>query len=60
MRGGNFIRKPYDNEYLLSRISYLLMNLTLRKNQKMQMGMEIFLGGQKHFITAERQQILDC
>ncbi|SFH35651.1 diguanylate cyclase (GGDEF) domain-containing protein [Nitrosospira sp. Nsp14] len=55
----NFIRKPYDNEYLLSRISYLLMNLTLRKNQKMQMGMEIFLGGQKHFITAERQQILD-
>ena len=48
----NFIRKPYDNEYLLSRISYLLMNLTLRKNQKMQMGMEIFLGGQKHFITA--------
>ena len=55
----NFIRKPYDNQYLLSRISYLLMNLTLRKNQKMQMGMEIFLGGQKHFITAERQQILD-
>jgi diguanylate cyclase (GGDEF)-like protein len=55
----NFIRKPYDKEYLLSRISYLLMNLTLRKNQKMQMGMEIFLGGQKHFITAERQQILD-
>jgi diguanylate cyclase (GGDEF)-like protein len=55
----NFIRKPYDNEYLLSRISYLLMNLTLRKNQKMQMGMEIYLGGQKHFINAERQQILD-
>ena len=55
----NFIRKPYDNQYLISRISYLLMNLTLRKNQKMQMGMEIFLGGQKHFITAERQQILD-
>ncbi|SFN98530.1 EAL domain-containing protein [Nitrosospira briensis] len=55
----NFIRKPYDNQYLLSRIGYLLMNLALRKNQKMQMGMEIYLGGQKHFITAERQQILD-
>lgn len=55
----NFIRKPYDNDYLLSRIRYLLMNLALRKNQKMQMGMEIYIGGQKHFITAERQQILD-
>lgn len=55
----NFIRKPYDNQYLLSRIGYLLMNLALRENQKMQMGMEIYLGGKKHFITAERQQILD-
>jgi diguanylate cyclase (GGDEF)-like protein/PAS domain S-box-containing protein len=55
----NFIRKPYEEEYLLSRIEYLLMNLELRKNQKMQVGVEISLGDQKHFITAERQQILD-
>jgi diguanylate cyclase (GGDEF)-like protein/PAS domain S-box-containing protein len=55
----NFLRKPYDERYLLSRIDYLLMNLDLRKNQKMQMGMEIDLGGQKHFISSERQQILD-
>ena len=55
----NFIRKPYEERYLLSRIEYLLMNLDLRKNQKMQMGVEIELGGHKHFITAERQQILD-
>jgi diguanylate cyclase (GGDEF)-like protein/PAS domain S-box-containing protein len=55
----NFIRKPYEGDYLLSRIDYLLMNLDLRKNQKMRMGIEISLGGQRHFITAERQQILD-
>ncbi|MDP2759215.1 MAG: response regulator [Sideroxyarcus sp.] len=55
----NFIRKPYDEHYLLSRINYLLMNLELRKNQKMQVGVEIDLGGQKYFITSERQQILD-
>ncbi|HUX25213.1 MAG TPA: GAF domain-containing protein, partial [Burkholderiales bacterium] len=55
----NFLRKPYDERYLLSRIDYLLMNLEMRKNQKMQMGMEIKLGGQKHFISSERQQILD-
>jgi len=55
----NFLRKPYDERYLLSCIDYLLMNLDLRKNQKLQMGMEINLGGQKHFISSERQQILD-
>ncbi|MBI2748067.1 MAG: response regulator [Burkholderiales bacterium] len=55
----NFIRKPYEERYLLSRIEYLLMNLELRKNQKMRMGIEISLGGQRHFITSERQQILD-
>src|SRR5450830_806191 len=55
----NFIRKPYDERYLLSRIDYLLMNVELRKNQNMQMGVEINLGGQRHFISSERQQILD-
>jgi len=55
----NFIRKPYDEKYLLSRIDYLLMNIELRKNQRMQMALEIDIGGKKHFISAERQQILD-
>ena len=55
----NFIRKPYEDRYLLARVDYLLMNHALRQNQKMQMGVEIYLGGQKHFITAERQQIVD-
>ena len=55
----NFIRKPYDERYLLSRIEYLLMNLEVRKNQRMQTGVEITLGQRKYFITAERQQMLD-
>ena len=55
----NFIRKPYEDRYLLARVDYLLMNNELRKNQKMHMGVEIYLGGQRHFITAERQQIVD-
>ncbi|MDE2155241.1 MAG: EAL domain-containing protein [Xanthomonadaceae bacterium] len=55
----NFIRKPYEDRYLLARVDYLLMNSELRKNQKMQLGVEIYLGGQTHFITAERQQIVD-
>ena len=55
----NFIRKPYDERYLLSRINYLLMNLDMRKDHKMRVGVEINLGGQKYFINSERQQILD-
>lgn len=55
----NFIRKPYEERYLLSRINYLLMNLEMRKELKMQVGVEIYLGGQKYFINSERQQILD-
>ncbi|MES2236736.1 MAG: EAL domain-containing protein [Pseudomonadota bacterium] len=55
----NFIRKPYEEKYLLARVNYLLMNQEMRKSQKMQIGMEIHLGGQRHFITAERQQIVD-
>lgn len=55
----NFIRKPYEDSYLLARVDYLLMTNELRRNQKMNMGVEIYLGGEKHFITAERQQIVD-
>ncbi|MGR9012272.1 MAG: response regulator [Gammaproteobacteria bacterium] len=55
----NLIRKPYDEDYLISRIHYLLMNLELRKGQRMKLGVEIDLNGSKHFISAERQQILD-
>ncbi|MBI3995171.1 MAG: response regulator [Nitrospirae bacterium] len=55
----NFIRKPYDEKYLLSRIDYILMNRELRKTEKVQLGMEISLMGRRYFITSERQQILN-
>lgn len=55
----NFIRKPYEERYLLSRVEHLLMTRELRRTQKMQLGVEIDLGGQRYFINAERQQILD-
>lgn len=55
----NFIRKPYDAKYLLTRVRYILANRDLRKSEKMQMGIELILGGEKHFIESSRQQILD-
>lgn len=55
----NFIVKPYDQNYLMSRIRYFLVNLELRTKERMQMGVEIMLAGERHFITADRQQIFD-
>lgn len=55
----NFITKPYDERYLVSRIQYLLTNMELRKNVKAEMGISVFFSGKNYFITAERLQILD-
>lgn len=55
----NFVRKPYDSKSLLARVDNLLSNWELRKGNKMRIGLEIYLAGKRHFITSERQQILD-
>jgi two-component system, cell cycle sensor histidine kinase and response regulator CckA len=55
----NFIRKPYEEKYLLQRVSHVLTNAELRKREKTRMGMEISFAGERHFITSERQQIVD-
>lgn len=55
----NFITKPYEERYLLSRLRYFLSNLELRDTERVKMGMEVILEGKRHFITAARQQILD-
>jgi PAS domain S-box-containing protein len=55
----NFIRKPYNSEYLLSRIEYILKNQELRRKGSEQAGVRLFFGGHEYYITAEKQQILD-
>jgi signal transduction histidine kinase len=55
----NFIRKPYDERYLLSRVSNILTGRELRLSGKLKVGLEVYLAGEKHFIDADRQQILD-
>jgi two-component system sensor histidine kinase/response regulator len=55
----NFIRKPYGEDYLLARISQMLANQVLRKDLNVEVGIALYLGEQKHFINAGRQQILD-
>jgi PAS domain S-box-containing protein len=55
----SFITKPFDTEFLLSKIKYLILNFELRHNQSAEMGLEILFGGRKHLITSDRLQILD-
>ena len=58
-RADNFITKPYDQQFLLNRITQSLKNKELRANGRVQTGVEIDLAGHRYVITAERHQILD-
>lgn len=55
----NFLTKPYNEEFLLSRVNYILLNQQLRKNFSSGMGIEIVFAGQKYFINSNRMQIID-
>lgn len=58
-RADNFITKPYNEKFLLSRIQHMLINLDLRRNKISEIGIEVFFAGEKHFINSERLQIID-
>jgi signal transduction histidine kinase len=58
-RADNFIIKPFDAGYLLGRVQYVLVNREMRRTQEAGMGVEIFFNGNRHFITADRLQILN-
>ncbi len=55
----NFVFKPYEEEYLLARIAYLLAKRHLRESESTKMGVEIFFSGRKFFISSDRLQILN-
>ena len=58
----NFITKPYEKEYLLTRIDYILTNLRIRElgaQSGPDVGIEIYFRGRKHYISSQKMQILD-
>ncbi|MDQ3623547.1 MAG: fused response regulator/phosphatase [Verrucomicrobiota bacterium] len=55
----NFIVKPYDEEFLLSRIQYVLTNLELRKQAQGAHATEIFFAGHKYRLTSDRIHSID-
>ncbi|TSA30699.1 MAG: hybrid sensor histidine kinase/response regulator [Bacteroidetes bacterium] len=55
----NFITKPYEEKYLLSRINYLLANREIRRAGGGEMVLEIVFRGNKYAINSDKKQILD-
>jgi len=55
----NFITKPYEPKYLLSRVENILKNWKLRQTTKQSEGVQIIFGGRQYLIASEPQQILD-
>lgn len=55
----NFVLKPYDERYMVGRVRYVLANREMRRPDDAGMGVGIFFNGQRHFITADRLQILN-
>ena len=55
----NFIVKPYDEEFLISRIQFVLTNRDLRSQAGGGESSEIFFAGRKYHLTATRIRSLD-
>ena len=55
----NFFTKPYNEEYLLSRITDVLANRHHNQENHALPGLEITFGRQKYLVTSNRRQILD-
>jgi CheY-like chemotaxis protein/HPt (histidine-containing phosphotransfer) domain-containing protein len=58
-RADNFITKPCNEQFLLSRLQYILANQQLRKNPPADGSIEIFFSGQKYRFASDPRQIID-
>lgn len=55
----NFITKPYNEELLITRIKYLLINSDKSEDESEHSGIDLTFRGKKYFLKSERVQILN-
>jgi len=55
----NFTFKPYEEEFLLSRIRYVLANLELRRGAAGEEATEVYFAGHKYKFTTDRIRSID-
>ena len=58
-RADNFITKPWTEEFLLSRLQYILVNQQLRKERPADGSIEIYFSGQKYRFASDPTQMVD-
>ncbi len=55
----NFLRKPYEIDELGARLETMLHHRGMRADGGGTTGLDVFLGGKRFMIAAERQQLVD-
>lgn len=55
----NFIPKPFTDDFLMSKINYLLTNRKMRSESLSSAGVDVFFSGKRHTITSDKIQIID-
>ena len=55
----NFITKPYQEDFLTSRIKSVIINRELRRTASGDWGFKIFFRGKQYTITSDRMQMVD-
>lgn len=55
----SFILKPYEENFLINRIRFVLLHRQMKRSDRGRLGLEITLNERTHFITSDRLQILN-
>ena len=55
----NFITKPFQEDFLISRIKSVIINRELRRTASGDWGFKIFFRGEQYTITSDRMQMVD-
>jgi two-component system sensor histidine kinase/response regulator len=55
----NFITKPYQEDFLISRVKSVLVNRELRRTASEDWGFKIFFRGEQYTVTSDRMQMVD-
>ncbi len=55
----NFVTKPYQENFLISRVESAIINRELRETASGEWGFKIFFRGEQYTITSDRMQMVD-
>ena len=58
-RADAFLIKPVDEQVLVTRLRYVLASTEMRQTRHAEIGIEIHVSGRRHFVDADRIQIIE-